>query len=575
MAKVLGIDLSSKNWASNGSALLGFDIGASRFAELHVPALTWPHEGITAEALANAVHKFAVDNGVAAVALDGPQGWRDPDTPLGSPGVGRRCEFECRAQAKTGVYMQTFPANQRRWVTFSIAVFDHLLAKPDVRLADADGVGLAPSAGYVVLECYPTSTWNSARLSPLPSKSASPDFRSFAQALMSTFGIPLKTVAGHDDLQAIAAALAAAGYVGGPVEPRRYGAAPRLLDDPASGSRRVEGYIWDALPLLEVDDQRSVPPRRVPPPAQTIGDAEARVRVTQAVIDHVGRAGRAHAQIALSGFPAGRRRELVRLVVELDGESYPLAVGDTHAAWPAHQTDDASSGFDRLFAALADSPGQWRRVTWTQSPALPHAGPDTPLAAQGPPPPDAMARTVAIPVDIKAGQLREVGDKALPMLADCHGTLTVPAFALNAADVERFTVGGSRQLFEPGTRLMCRVSGLQVPSDLRHWCRAVPVPDSAVHGAFVEVVLLEALTLESRGTKKPQLSRCACEIPALDDLEAESLNEAYRHISQRFEPRRRSVGGNVFRSVYYFESALDQWRPIGELRGDVVFPARA
>jgi len=58
------------------------------------------------------------------------------------------------------------------------------------------------------------------------------------------------------------------------------------------------------------------------------------------------------------------------------------------------------------------------------------------------------------------------------------------------------------------------------------------------------------------------------------EVRLDSLNEAYRRISETFEPRRRSVGGNVFRSCYYFNAERDQWRPIGELRGDMIFEPR-
>ena len=57
-------------------------------------------------------------------------------------------------------------------------------------------------------------------------------------------------------------------------------------------------------------------------------------------------------------------------------------------------------------------------------------------------------------------------------------------------------------------------------------------------------------------------------------LKAQSLNEAYRKISEVFEPARRSKGGNVFRSFYYRDTNHQQWRPIGELRGDVIFISR-
>ena len=129
-------------------------------------------------------------------------------------------------------------------------------------------------------------------------------------------------------------------------------------------------------------------------------------------------------------------------------------------------------------------------------------------------------------------------------------------------------------LFEAGTPLLCRVSGRQVPKELLSTCRVEAVPDSPIPGAFVEVLLEEPLYLWSHGTKRATLKPARCTVPALKDLRAESLNEAYRRISERFEPHRRSVGGNVFRCVYYFEPALDQWRPIGELRGDLIFLPR-
>lgn len=90
----------------------------------------------------------------------------------------------------------------------------------------------------------------------------------------------------------------------------------------------------------------------------------------------------------------------------------------------------------------------------------------------------------------------------------------------------------------------------------------------------MEIVLDDRLLLITRGTKRAVLADASCVIPALGGLKASSLNEAYRRISERFEPERRSVGGNVFRSVYYFEPSTASWRPIGELRGDILFVPR-
>lgn len=66
---------------------------------------------------------------------------------------------------------------------------------------------------------------------------------------------------------------------------------------------------------------------------------------------------------------------------------------------------------------------------------------------------------------------------------------------------------------------------------------------------LVKVRLQETLHLEIRGTSKPRLLNCRCHIPALEKHEkqfADSLNEAYTHISEIFEPTRRSHTGNIF-----------------------------
>ena len=568
MLTVLGIDVASKNWESNGSAQLSFDLGGDHFATSRAPALSWPGVALTPDALADAIDAQARRLGAVAVALDGPQGWRDPDTAPGTPGVGRRCEYECRTQAKAGVYPQTYPANQRRWVEFSIELFASLLCRSDVALASVDACGSPPNKGYVVLECFPTSIWRSAGLGPLPSKASRPDLRAFAEQLFATYRIPAITIESHDDLQAVVAAVAAAAYVGGPSVPLARGlpAAPRQ-----SGERTVltEGLIWDARPL----DRHGA----TPIPAAPTGpeDDAPCVRVTQGVLDQVARTGRSQSQIALRKMPAGNVRQQVDVLVDCDGETYPLTIGDTHAAWVKHQTGPAAEGFDRLFAHLSDRPDSWHKVTWSLSQPPAHASPGDYLASQGARLPDWAARSVSIPVKVVEGQILALDGGCLPELTECIGDLVVPAFAVkNPQDLETLTKAEVRQLFDSETRLLCRVSGRHIPDALIERCRVEPVPDSAAPGAFVEIVLEEPLLLTTYGSKRATLNPVRCSIPALNGMTAESLNEAYRRVSERFEPKRRAVGGNVFRSVYYFDSYRDQWRPIGELRGDIVFEPR-
>jgi hypothetical protein len=244
MRRVLGIDVASASWSDNGSAVIELDEVSGTFTGVTAPAIRWPTGSLTPAALAFAIDTFARARGVAAVALDGPQGWRDPGTDPGQPGVGRRCEYACRTQGKTGVYPNTFPANQRGWIQFSIELFDALLSKPGVVLAN-DRRGCEP-AGYAVLECYPTSAWRASGLVPLPGKNARPALQPYVAALLDAYRLPAPRtpIAQHDDVQAVVAALCAAALCGGPViaEPEGVPATVEL------SGRRLEGLIWNVRP---------------------------------------------------------------------------------------------------------------------------------------------------------------------------------------------------------------------------------------------------------------------------------------------------------------------------------------
>lgn len=273
MRAVLGLDLASARWSFNGSALLHFHAESRAFTRVVPGAIAWPHAGpgadtpLTPQNLAGVIHAFAVREHVRAVALDGPHAWRNPLTPADAPGVGRRCEYLCRTQGKTGVYPKAYPGTQFAWIDFCVQVFDALLAQPGVRLADVPVVGMGAAGdatggrpaghagamgdvgdGYVVLECFPTSIWRASGLTPLPAKAKRPDVQAHYDALAAVYALPPAQVTSHDDLQAIVAALAGVGAVGGPVQALPSGEACWMAEH-ADGLRRVEGCIWDAAPL--------------------------------------------------------------------------------------------------------------------------------------------------------------------------------------------------------------------------------------------------------------------------------------------------------------------------------------
>ncbi|MER2559706.1 MAG: hypothetical protein ABTQ32_03245 [Myxococcaceae bacterium] len=234
--RVLGVDLASATWADNGSAMIEFGSGA--FVSVTTPAIPWPTGALTPTALATAIHEFCARHDVSAVALDGPQGWRDPHTPTTEPGVGRRCEWVCKTQGKTGVHPRTYPSTQRGWIEFSIGVFDELLLSHGARLFDGKR-----RHSLQLMECFPTSTWRASGLKPLPGKGKKPVLAPFVSALRRAYRLPRFTVRSHDDLQAVVAALCAAGAVGGPCRAVAHGVPAAAVD-----GHRVEGFIWEARP---------------------------------------------------------------------------------------------------------------------------------------------------------------------------------------------------------------------------------------------------------------------------------------------------------------------------------------
>lgn len=356
--RVLGIDLASASWADNGSALLELDADKTRFVSVTPGAIAWPSSPLTASALADAIDAFARSRGVSAVALDGPAGWRDPSTPPELPGVGRRSEYSCRTQGKTGAYPQTYPRTQRAWIEHCIEVFDALLAKPGVVLANEPDAA-PPAGGYMLLECFPTSTWRVSGLTPLPGKAKKPALTPFVDALSLAFGLPSFSTSSHDDLQGVVAALAAVGALRGPVRTLVHGVPARTVVDSPGQSRRVEGLIWDAMPLDAPPSPALVVDAPAPAPAEppSVTSSIASACVTSGVLAEVNRTGSSGSMaIALRGTPRGTRASRVKVALCIGDSEYVVVIGDSHAAWQSHQTAETEEEFDLLFALLAEQP---------------------------------------------------------------------------------------------------------------------------------------------------------------------------------------------------------------------------
>ena len=181
--------------------------------------------------------------------------------------------------------------------------------------------------------------------------------------------------------------------------------------------------------------------------------------------------------------------------------------------------------------------------------------------------PDPSEKKVLIPIKIVNGKIEYLYGGALPELEDgIIGELLVPRYAILDNKVrELLDKEEVVELLPSGSSLRALVTirnGIS-PEQKNYLVPAMKIQQT---GWLVEVVLLEALRLKLRGTKKGELMDCKCRIPALSNREAISVNQAYTLISEKFEPSRKSHSGNVFTKVYCHDSK-GEWQQLDELRG--------
>lgn len=222
---VLSIDLALTSYADIGVAFLTSTArGALDARILRVPMTGRPD----VDALASWIQRTAEPLGVGCVAIDGPLGWRGPDT---DSVHSRLSERAVRAPGKTGlppdgVKPRTYLAFSR----LSIALFERLTTA-GWRLPTDRKAGAGPR---MVTETFPTAAWRALGLVPLPGKSRSQvqDVHEGLQRLAGGCDIRCTGVETHDDLQAVIGGIAPAWWMAGLLDRVAFaGAPPFRLDE--------------------------------------------------------------------------------------------------------------------------------------------------------------------------------------------------------------------------------------------------------------------------------------------------------------------------------------------------------
>lgn len=193
---VLSVDLAHRKYVDNGIAFLAQ--GSEEVQLVKTDALGL-HDPPTPENFAAALYSFCEYEGVSVLLLDGPQGWREPNSQVEHM---RLCERVLNTPGKTGVIGAAKPRNYLPYIRFSIELFQQLRTVYGCELLTSDWA-TRPWERWLV-ESFPTSAWKTLGLKKLPAKSKSTPAQIFARRddLSNVSGLKLPNVLTHDELQA-------------------------------------------------------------------------------------------------------------------------------------------------------------------------------------------------------------------------------------------------------------------------------------------------------------------------------------------------------------------------------------
>jgi hypothetical protein len=232
-------------------AILSVDLAYKRYADIGVVTMEQERSSITCElleipltgvpscmSLSEWIDRVCRRDGIRAILLDGPQGWKASNTGLVHS---RRCERDLNTPAKTGEPSFVKPANYAPFVQFSISVYDALASFGWERLP---GIGRTLEAQRLLIESFPLAAWGSLKIKPhLPAKSKKPNITWWADVLRDRFAVRASGSPTHDQLQAIVAGLA-----GLAIESNRWGDCAVAGVPPVfEGGHWREGYIVNPL----------------------------------------------------------------------------------------------------------------------------------------------------------------------------------------------------------------------------------------------------------------------------------------------------------------------------------------
>lgn len=194
---VLSVDIAHRRYSDNGIAFLGQGSDEVQLIKVDELGVSDPP---TPEGFAAALNSFCDREGVSVLLLDGPQGWRDPNSQIEHM---RLCERVLNTPGKTGVFGTAKPSTYLAYIKFSIELFHQLRITHSWELLKSDWIK-QPWKRWLV-ESFPTSAWRTLGLKKLPAKAkcTSEQLIKWRDDLGSLTCFKLPDVLTHDELQAV------------------------------------------------------------------------------------------------------------------------------------------------------------------------------------------------------------------------------------------------------------------------------------------------------------------------------------------------------------------------------------